>query len=277
MPRSEREARQDRRPHRPLTREDLPAELTPETLRHLGWGTLREFSRPDNGVLDPDEQRRFDEALAEVMRGTASVLKESLRRADHHGPANLDPGLRRSYLRAQHRLAEQARRAQDRLPELAFEPTENGHAEPAETEESGSEEAAGDDVSPDTVEQQVEQTSETLDMLERIASLQQQQVEHQHSQLLSETRGFFFAFLVSVAVIVAGVAPLVEAEPHDRLLIALWTVVVTAAAGIVYSLVRTRQGKTLTRTVANPPSTSSSTPGEVDPSVTRTTDDQARS
>ena len=80
-------------------------------------------------------------------------------------------------------------------------------------------------------------------MLERIASLQQQQLEHQESRLLSETRGFFFAFLVSVAVIIAGVAPLVEAEPHDRLLVVLWTVAAIAVAGLVYYVVRRVQGR----------------------------------
>lgn len=98
--------------------------------------------------------------------------------------------------------------------------------------------AVEDDVSPSTLAQEVEQTSETLDMLERIASLQQQQLEHQESQLLTETRSVFFAFLVSVAVIVAGVAPLVEAEPHARVEIVLWTVAVVAVAGLVYALVR---------------------------------------
>ncbi len=89
----------------------------------------------------------------------------------------------------------------------------------------------------------MEQTSETLDLLERIATLQQQQIEHQARQFLSETRGLFFAFLVSVAVIVAGVAPLVEAEPHERLQIVLWTLVAVAVAGLVYVVVRGRQSK----------------------------------
>ena len=80
-------------------------------------------------------------------------------------------------------------------------------------------------------------------MLERIASLQQQQLEHQESKLLSETRGLFFAFLVSVAVIIAGVAPLVDAEPHERILIVVWTVAVTAVAGLAYGLVRWIQMK----------------------------------
>ena len=51
------------------------------------------------------------------------------------------------------------------------------------------------------------------------------------------------AFLVSVAVIIAGVAPLVEAEPHDRALILFWTLAAVVMAGLVYVVVRAVQGK----------------------------------
>jgi hypothetical protein len=228
---------------RRLTREDLPAELTPESLRHLGFRTLRQLAQHDNGLLDTEEQRQFDAALAEVMRGTASLVNESLQRARRGGPGNLDPALRRSYLRTQQRLAQQAGRARESFPELALDASSEPAGAPEPDASTTTEEARDDDVSPGTLEQEVEQTSETLDMLERIASLQQQQLEHQESQLLSETRGFFFAFLVSVAVIIAGVAPLVEAEPHERLLIALWTVAAVVVAGLGYGLVRGVQGK----------------------------------
>ena len=83
-----------------------------------------------------------------------------------------------------------------------------------------------EDVSLGTFETEIEQTSDTLEILEQIALVQQQQLEHQRSQLLSETRGVFFALAVSVAVIVAGVAPLVEASSDDRRLILIWTAVV---------------------------------------------------
>ena len=229
---------------RPLSREDLPADLTPETLRQLGGRPLRQLAQHDNGVLDPEEQQQFDAALRDVMRGTASLVNESLQRARRGGPGNLDPAMRRSYLRTQQRLADQVQRARDSFPELALDDSSEPVETPGSDASTTTEEAGEDDVSPGTLEQEVEQTSETLDMLERIASLQQQQLEHQKTQLLSETRGFFFAFLVSVAVIIAGVAPLVEAEPHERLLIALWTVAAIAAAGLAYALVRGMQGKT---------------------------------
>ena len=239
----------DRLPPRSLTRADLPAELTPETLRGLGFGTLRRFADHRNGVLDAEEQKQFDAALVEVMRGTRDRVSETLQRARRPGPSALDPAMRRSYQRTQQRLAEQTRRASASFPELGLDDPD-GSAEPSDpgtttptgglpVDESPSADSTQDDnLSPHALEQEVEQSSDTLDMLERIASLQQQQLAHQESQLLTETRGVFFAFLVSLAVIVAGIAPLVEAEPHERVLIVVWTVVVTVAAGVVYALVR---------------------------------------
>lgn len=222
-----------------LTRADLPTELTPESLRHLGFRTLRQLARPDNGVLDADEQRQFDAALAELRQGAASLVDMSLQRARRGEPDTLDPAMRRSYQRTQQRLAQQAERARRRLPDL--DPASDVPQTPLPDTSTPVEETSDDDVSPDTLEHEVEQTSDTLDMLERIASLQQQLLEHQQGQMLSETRGLFFAFLVSVAVIVAGVAPLVEATSHDRLVIVIWTVAATAAAGVSYAVVRAWQ------------------------------------
>jgi hypothetical protein len=59
--------------------------------------------------------------------------------------------------------------------------------------------------------------------------------------VLRDVRGIFFALIVSVAVIIAGVAPLVEADAHDRRLIALWTLVVCVVTGVGYATVRSTQ------------------------------------
>ena len=48
---------------------------------------------------------------------------------------------------------------------------------------------------------------------------------------------------MSVSVIIAGVAPLIEAEPHERGLIAIWTLVVVALGGVSYAVVRAAQNK----------------------------------
>src|SRR6478735_8610326 len=210
-----------------LTRADLPAELTAENLRHLGFRTLRQLAHPNNGVLDPEEQRQFDVALEELKRDTAALVDSSLQRSRRGGPGNLDPELRRSYSRTQQRLAEQARRAQQSFPELA----EHLAPEPPE------------DGTPVSEPPATDETSDTLDLLEKIASIQQQQLDHQESQLLSETRGLFFAFVVSVSVIIAGVAPLVEAEPHERWLIVVWALVVVALGGVGYAGVRAFQDR----------------------------------
>jgi hypothetical protein len=226
-----------------LTRADLPAELTAENLRHLGFRTLRQLAHPNNGVLDPEEQRQFDVALEELKRDTAALVDSSLQRSRRGGPGNLDPELRRSYSRTQQRLAEQARRARESFPELAEHLTpEPAEAEPP-TPEVETRDDTSDDVSYGTLQEEVEQTSDTLDLLEKIAGIQQQQLDHQESQLFSETRGLFFAFVVSVSVIIAGVAPLVEAEPHERWLIVVWTLVVVALGGVGYAGVRAFQNR----------------------------------
>ncbi len=205
-------------------------------MRRLDVSTVRRLSQRGNGILDADEQRSFDQALRSVMMDTTGRLDESLRRVRRGGPAGLDPQLRRSYARTEERLAAQARRARETFPQLtaAWNETEA----PAETSAS---EEHDDAISLGTLESEIDQASDTLEILERIASIQQQQLEHQRTQVLRDVRGLFFALLVSVAVIVAGVAPLVEAEPHERRLIALWTLVVCAAAGVVYAIVRARQ------------------------------------
>ena len=221
---------------RPLSRADLPDELTPDAVRGLDIWTIRRLSDPRNRILSADEQGSFDQSLRSVMQDPTDRLEQSLRRARRGGPSGLDPQLRRSYDRAEARLATQARRARQAVPQLTGDwdaPVET--ADPTETQD--------DDISLGELESEIEQTSDTLEILERIALLQQQQLEHHRTQLFRDTRGLFFALTVSVAVIVAGVTPLVEAEPHDRRLIALWTLLICAAAAAVYAIVRAVQPK----------------------------------
>ncbi len=221
---------------RPLSRADLPAELTPETVRRLDAFTVRRLSQPGNGILTADEQRSFDQALRSVMQDTTDRLDQSLRRVRRGGPGGLDPELRRSYARTEERLAAQARRVRRSFPQLTDDWDETvGLPEPAASDEHD------DAISLGALESEIEQTSDTLEILERIASIQQQQLEHQRTQVLRDVRGVCFALLVSVAVIVAGVTPLVQAEPHERRLIVLWTLVVCGVAGAVYAVVRAAQ------------------------------------
>jgi len=220
---------------RPLTRADLPDEFTPDTVRRLDVFTLRRLSDPHNGVLTADEQRSFDEAVRTVVRGTSDRLDRSLRRTRGGGPPGLDPQLRRSYARTEARLAAQARRARQAFPQLAGEVDDTPAPVPTTTDD--------DDISLGQLESEIEQTSDTLEILERIASIQQQQLEHQRTQVLRDVRGVFFALLVSIAVIMAGVASVVQVAAHERRLIALWTLVVCAAAGVVYAIIRLTQSR----------------------------------
>ncbi|CAN5514671.1 hypothetical protein BH10ACT3_BH10ACT3_13560 [soil metagenome] len=254
----------DRPSHR-LARSQLPDEFTPDTVRAMGMRTARLLARPGNGILDPREQLSFDRALREVVAGSADRLRRSFGREQQVDPQELDPNLRRSYQRTQRRLNAQAARARQAFPQLAddwaVDPAAGPGREP-EAEVDGSADVGtsdpiddatqgatddttggGDDVSLGTFEAEITQTSDMMDILEQIAGLQQQQLEHQKSQVLSETRSLFFALAVSVAVIIAGIAPLVEASPDDRLVILEWTAVVLAIAGCAYAAVRAVQSR----------------------------------
>jgi hypothetical protein len=213
-----------------LTRADLPEEFTAESVRRLSLGVLKQLERPDNGILTPTEQDQFDAAARAMKADLWARAREADGRSRRGGPRGLDPEMRRSYQRAQQRLQAQARRAREALPELEEARPEPIRDAPAE-----------EDVSADSLTEDIEESSTILELLDRIAGIEEQQLEHQKSQLLLDTRGFFFAFLVSASVIVAGVAPLVEAEPHDRFLILAWTVLAVVLAGLVYAGVRIAQ------------------------------------
>jgi hypothetical protein len=253
---------------RRLDRSQLPDEFTADTVRAMGMRTARMLARPDNGVLTPSEQADFDRALREVLQDSTDRLGRSLVRVRRGGPSHLDPELRRSYLRTQRRLDAQAARARRAFPQLTDEwddhapgepdgvdtaptdvgPSGDGHdgdstEGPGVTPGSDDGSAADDDVSIGTFEAQIDQTSDTMELLEQIATIQQQQLEHQRSKLRGETRQLFFGLAVSVAVIIAGIAPLVAATPDERRLILAWTAGVCIVAGLVYAVVRAVQAR----------------------------------
>jgi hypothetical protein len=225
-----------------LVRSDLPATFTPETLRELDMWTLRRLSQRGNGVLSADDQRDFDEALRVVMQAPTGRLQQSLRRFDRDRADALDPELRRSYLRTRARLEAQAGRARSSFPQLSteLEATPPESSEPPDGETAEADEGT-DDMSLASFESEIEEASDSLVLLERIASIEQQQLEHHRAQALRDVRGVYFAVVVSVAVIVSGVAPLVAAEPSQRLLILGWTALVCLTAGLVYAAVRAAQ------------------------------------
>jgi hypothetical protein len=221
-------------PPRTLTRADLPPQLTADSLRHLDLRRLSQLRRP-NQVLTPEEQVQFETAFDTLLTEVRKRLQDADGRSRSGGPRGLDPELRGSYQRAQRRLQEQARRARQALPELDDEP-------PAPSVSTPDDQTPDDQaVSTDSLTEDLDESSTILELLDRIAGIEEQQLEHQKSQLLLDTRGFFFAFLVSASVIVAGVAPLVEADRHERLQILAWTVLAIVLAGLVYAVVRVAQ------------------------------------
>src|SRR4029079_14196552 len=140
--------------------------------------------------------------------------------------------------RTEERLAAQARRTRQTFPQFTGDWDVAG--EPLAPKSPDAPGEQDDGISLGALESEIEQTSDTLEILERIATIQEQQLEHQRTQVLRDVRGVFFALLVSVAVIVAGVSPLVQASPDERRLILVWTLAICATAGVVYAIVRAR-------------------------------------
>jgi len=183
--------------------------------------------------------------LRAVMQEPTGRLQHSLRRFDRNRADALDPELRRSYLRTRDRLRAQAERARVAFPQLSTD-IEATTLEPPTSPASPAGEVTADDtddISLASFESDIEETSDSLVLLERIASIEQQQLEHHRDQALRDVRGLFFALVVSVAVIVGGVGTLVGADPSDRLLILGWTALVCVTGGLVYALVRAAQSR----------------------------------
>ncbi len=83
----------------------------------------------------------------------------------------------------------------------------------------------------------VQVMSEIADMSKRTYALEEQRD-------LQSTRTVFFGFVVSVAVLVAGWAPIVAADDWDeRVWILGLTIGTCVVAGVVYGLIRRRQNR----------------------------------
>ena len=57
-----------------LTRAELPAQFTVETIRDPPIATVRRLSDHRNGILSDDEQRVFDQLVQQVMRDSAERI-----------------------------------------------------------------------------------------------------------------------------------------------------------------------------------------------------------
>ena len=229
-------------PGRPSPRADArgpPRGVHPGLAAPSRPARLGQLRRPGNGVLTPAEQAQFDTAFDTLLREVRERLHDADGRVAAAGRGASTRRCAAPTSAPSNGWQEQARRAREALPELG-EPDVTDHRRPSSRRPS-SRTTTHDDVSAEILTEEIEESSTILELLDRIASIEEQQLEHQKSQLLLDTRGFFFAFLVSVSVIVAGVAPLVEAEPHERLLIVAGRSWPSSLAGLVYAGVRAAQ------------------------------------
>lgn len=252
--------------HRPLTRADLPDVFTPESLRGIPMSELGRLARPGNGVLSAEEQPAFDAALHSLMSDAARRVSRQMDRADWkrtvreaRGKGGRPGGVERPTRVDQqlHRLArgieEQVDRAEALAPAVDWSfaqadqtpatPVGPDTPAPADTDTSSGPPAPDGETVAD-LEQRLTEQVELVQVMSEIAEVGKRTFALEQQRDLQTTRGVFFGFVVSVAVLVAGWAPLVAA--HDWAERA-WTVGLTLAtcvvAGIVYALVRRWQNR----------------------------------
>jgi hypothetical protein len=241
---------------RELTRADLPAELTPETIRRLPLSVLRRLAEPGNGILGQDEQRAFDAALHEVMSGAARRVSRQLDRSDwatmlpdaRTGGPRGGPGRHTRADQQLRRLARQIGQQVDVAESLApgvdwsfAQPAEpSAPAQPESTESTESTQGTGgDDETVADLEDRLAEQVELVQVMSEIADVSKRTYELEQQRDLQSTRTVFFGFVVSVAVLVAGWAPIVAADDWDeRFWILALTVITCLVAGAVYGLVR---------------------------------------
>ena len=251
---------------RPLTRADLPENFTADAVRRLPLSVLRRLAKPDNGVLDAEEQRSFDTALHEVMTATAGRVSRQIDRSDWaEVRRNLDRGgSRRAGPGGQTRADEQLRRLARRIDQQvdvaetlapavdwsfaqpSAAPTTVPVPSDAPDGQDAPEETGGlpgqDTETVSDLEQRLTEQVELIQVMSEIADVGKRTFALEQQRDLQNTRGVFFGFVVSVAVLVAGWAPLVAAEDWaERAWVIGLTVGTCVLAGAVYALVRRRQ------------------------------------
>ena len=256
---------------RELTRADLPEVFTPETIGRLPLSVLRRLARPGNGVLGVEEQEAFDAVLHEVMSDAAGRVSRQIDRSDwatvrrdlNRGssrrggpgrPSRVDEQLRR----VASRIDQQVDLAEALAPGVDWsfaQPREAGQAAETGTpdlqETTGSD--PGDAETVSDLEQRLTAQVELIQVMSEIADVSRRTYALEQQRDLQTTRGVFFGFVVSVAVLVAGWAPLVAAEGWaERFWILGLTVGTCIVAGAVYALVRKRQAGRQSRTDEQP-------------------------
>jgi hypothetical protein len=207
-----------------------PDEFNTSMIRRMSISTIRELQQPGNGILNEAQQRSFDAAFEAWWAPTRQQLADTVAAVmpkfnfNSIVGANLKASMDKLRKQTEAQLAASTRidRSVEQLLPKASLDLRHARPIPAAT-------SAG------ALEANVEDNARHLHVLEAIAGVLHRQEE-------SATRGAFFYSIVSVMVIVAGVAPLVTMNTWaDR----LWTLGISAAiasaAGFVYWRVRIEQ------------------------------------
>ncbi len=252
------EPRPDRVPA--IERADLPDVFTPDTVRDLPLTTLRRLAGRRNDVLTRDEQREFDKAVHEVMRDAAQRVSQRLDRADwaavkRDENARRRPGRPASRTDAQldritRRIGRQVDLAETLAPDVDWsfaqpaalpEPAPTPEPEPAQTEPPDVDDQSG---TVSDLEQRINDQVELVEVMTEIAEVSRRTYDLEQQRDLQSTRTVFFGLVVSIAVLVAGWAPLVAADDWaQRWWIVGLTVGTCVVAAAVYGLVRYWQNR----------------------------------
>lgn len=242
-------------------------------------GTLRRFRDHRNGVLTPVEQESFDSALTELMSHAARRLSEQSGRPDWRqmidraraggdkggpggGPTKGGPGRQgreeQSLRRLARRIDQQIDVAETLAPDVDWsfaqppqEALRPGHVEDGTggrtSSANASEGKADDSQSVADLEARLSDQVELVAVMSDIAEVSRRTFALEEQRDLQNTRTTFFGFIVSVAVIAAGWAPIVASDASVR----WWTLALTVAtcviAGLVYLLVRKWQDREASR------------------------------
>ncbi len=253
-----------------LTRADLPARFTPDTIRGLTISVLRQLSQRDNGVLSQADQAEFDAALREVMSLAAQRVTSQIDREEWGRVRGITRGLDRGRFQGRNRSREQdVRRLADRIDRSVLQaeqlapgvdwsalqvsgapattPSPATSSDPASgTGSAGSSvvaaTASNDNQTIAELEDRLAEQVELVQVMSEIADMSRRTYALERQRDLENTRNVFFGFIVSVAVIAAGWAPLVaDHDWDDRWQIVGLTFATLTIAGVVYYLVRVFQ------------------------------------
>lgn len=209
---------------------DFPDEFTVEVFRDTPVRDLIEIERHLD-ELNATQRETFIEARGQVMGPITAKIRDAAAGIPRLQPV-VDPDLARSIRRFNDRVKVWSR-VSDQLRGARPEPI-TGSLNVELPVLKGS---ASGVYTPGELERDVDRDTEMLSVLNGMFDLQQR-------QHLSTTRGWFFGVVVSMSVIVAGVAPLVSADSWaERAWIGGWSAVIGGVAGLWYWVVRRRESR----------------------------------